>query len=306
MNAWLKKIKGLIYAWYPGQNGGKAIAEILFGQTNPSGKLPVTFEKQWPDNPVFGNYYQNSGPGHVKYNEGIFVGYRYYDVNNIEPQFPFGFGLSYTTFNYSNLVISKDTAGRNVVSFDIKNTGKMAGAEAAQLYISPVSPKVSRPFKELKDFAKVYLEPGETKTVTMILDDIAFSYYSTARNSFVIDSGKYEVIIGASSRDKRLWNTISIDRNSVVSGVNRFFAENKDITVFPNPATDYIILQSNSALPAKRTVQVLNSNGRVVDQFIQNSQSYQYNCNHLPDGLYIFRINSDGKIVTRKFMVIRK
>jgi beta-glucosidase len=306
MQAWLKKIKGLIHAWYPGQNGGKAIAEILFGQTNPSGKLPVTFEKKWSDNPVYENYYQNDGPNHVKYNEGIFVGYRYYDANNVEPQFPFGFGLSYTTFEYSNLVLTADSAGRTIVNFDIKNNGSMAGAEVAQLYISPESPNVPRPVRELKDFTKVNLQPGETKTVSLILDAGAFSYFSTYENSFVIDSGKYDVIIGASSRDIRLWNTISFDRDSVIAGEKNILAENKEFTVYPNPASDYIVLQTNFNVLKKNTIQVFSSNGRLVDQCAQTGQNFQYNCSHLADGLYLFRMIADGQIINKKFLVVRR
>jgi len=306
MQAWLKKIKGLIHAWYPGQNGGKAIAEILFGKTNPSGKLPVTFEKKWSDNPVYGNYYQNDGTNHVKYNEGIFVGYRYYDANNIEPQFPFGFGLSYTTFEYSNLAFTTDSAGRTIVNFDIKNTGSMAGAEVAQLYVSPESPNVPRPVRELKDFTKVNLQPGETKTASLILDASAFSYFSTDKNSFVIDSGKYDIIIGASSRDIRLWNTISFDRDSVIAGEKNILAENKELTVYPNPASDYIVLRTNFNVLKNNTLQVFSSNSRLVDQCTQTGQNFEYNCSHLADGLYLFRMVADGQIVTKKFLVVRR
>jgi beta-glucosidase len=306
MHKWINKIRGLLHAWYPGQNGGKAIAEILFGQTNPSGKLPVTFEKQWSDNPVYGNYYENNGAKHVKYNEGLFVGYRYYDANQVEPLFPFGFGLSYTTFEYSNLVFVTDTAGRTVVSFDIKNTGSMAGAEVAQLYISPESPKVTRPVKELRDFAKVSLQPGETKTVSMILDANAFSYFSTDKNAFAVDSGIYDVIIGASSKDERLRNSISFDRDSVIAVETEIMSEDTEFTLYPNPASNFVILQTNSKMLENIKVQVYNFNGHLVDQGMFTGQYFQYNCSHLADGLYLCRMITDGRVVNKKFMVVRR
>lgn len=305
MQAWLTKIKGLIHAWYPGQNGGRAIAEILFGLTNPSGKLPVSFEKQWSDNPVYGNYYQNLGLNHVRYNEGLFVGYRYYDSYNIEPQFPFGFGLSYTTFEYSNLVLSTDSAGRTIVNCDIKNTGSIEGSEVAQLYISPESPKVSRPARELKDFAKVNLMPGETKTVSMILDANSFSYFNTGKKSFVVDGGNYDVLIGASSRDIRLNQTISIQRDSVLSGERDILSENKELIVFPNPAGDYFMIRTSFDFHKDNLIEVYNSSGYLVDQFTQAEQNFRYNCSHLPDGLYLLRLITGDKVFTKKIMVVR-
>ncbi len=307
MNVWLNNIKGLIHAWYPGQNGGKAIAEILFGKTNPSGKLPVSFEKQWTDNPVCGNYYPNNGGNIVKYNEGLFLGYRYYDKNNVKPQFPFGFGLSYTTFEYSNLIITTDSAGNNVVSFDIKNTGKVAGSEAAQLYISPEAPNVSRPVKELKGFAKVNLQPGETKTVTLILDASAFSYYSVDKNLFVVDKGKYDVIIGASSEDERLRQTLSIDKDSLIfMSVKNISAENDEFNLYPDPSCDYITIQINFNSGKAILIQLYDSSGRLVDHFSYTGMTFQYNCGHLSDGMYFCRIMADNRIVTKKFLVERR
>jgi beta-glucosidase len=304
MHVWLNNIKGLVHAWYPGQNGGKAIAEILFGRTNPSGKLPVTFEKQWSDNPVYGSYYPNNGTQSVKYNEGLFVGYRYYDKNNIKPQFPFGFGLSYTTFEYSNLILTTDSAGNNIANFDIKNTGNLAGSEAAQLYISPEAPKVSRPVKELKGFVKVNLQPAEKKTVTIKLDASAFSYYSVDKNSFVVDKGEYDVIIGASSEDEKLRQILSIDKDSLIFlGVKNISIENDGFDLYPNPASDHIILQANFDVGKVIIMQVYDLSGRLVDHISFIEKNFQYNCSHLSTGLYLCRLIADSRIITKKFLV---
>src|SRR6185295_13918737 len=153
MNAWLNRVPGLVQAWYPGQEGGTALAEILFGDINPSGRLPVTFERRWEDNPVHDSYYPESGTKKVVYKEGIFVGYRGYEHDGTKPLFPFGFGLSYTTFTLSHLTVkdaSTPTSANYVVSFDVTNTGKRAGAEVAQVYVSDTGTSVARPPKELK------------------------------------------------------------------------------------------------------------------------------------------------------------
>ena len=166
MHRWLEKVPALLHAWYPGQEGGNALAKILFGDVDPSGKLPVTFEANKNDNPAFESYPSDDGGESVHYDEGIFVGYRGYDHLGIEPLFPFGFGLSYTRFEYSNLRIEPGdrTDPCNVkVSFEIRNTGDRAGAEVAQLYVAAAQPTVERPVRELKGFAKVFLLPGESK-----------------------------------------------------------------------------------------------------------------------------------------------
>jgi len=211
--SWIERAAALIHAWYPGQEGGTAIGEILFGVTNPSGKLPASFEKKWEDNPVFKSYYDPDNNKRVTYSEGLLVGYRYYDTKGVEPMFPFGFGLSYTSFSYSNLQITPDATDEpNTVhvSFDISNTGGMAGAEVAQLYIGQQVSKVIRPLKELKGFSKVFLNSGETKTVTMKLDSASFSYYKTNKKAFGYDAGNFDIQVGASSRDIRLKGTVAI------------------------------------------------------------------------------------------------
>lgn len=220
---WLPNVKAYLQAWYPGQEGGTALAEIIFGDINPSGKLPASFEKKWADNPVYRSYYDTTGSGRVYYSEGLFLGYRYYDSKNVETLFPFGFGLSYTTFGYSNLNISPenmDKMGKVTVDFDVSNTGKVAGAEVAQIYIHQVTCNVPRPLKELKAFKKVFLAPGETKTVSVQLDSSSVSYYKEKLKAFAYDKGEYDVIIGSSSRDIRLNGSFFITDSLNVNAIS--------------------------------------------------------------------------------------
>lgn len=207
MRGWLEKVPVLLHAWYPGQEGGNALAKILFGDVNPSAKLPVTFEANKNDNPAFESYPSDDGGESVHYDEGVFVGYRGYDHLGIDPLFPFGFGLSYTRFEYSNLRIepADRTDSCNVkVSFEIRNTGDRAGAEVAQLYVAATQPAVERPVRELKGFAKVFLLPGESKETTLSLGRRSFAYFDSRTGQWRADPGKYEISIGASSRDLRI------------------------------------------------------------------------------------------------------
>jgi beta-glucosidase len=211
---WLPKVKGLIHAFYPGQEGGTALAEVVLGKINPSGKLPASFEKKWADNPAFNNYYDTDGDKRVQYKEGIFVGYRYYDTKKVEPMFPFGFGLSYTTFAYANLKVDLKQQKDKItatVSFDVTNTGQFDGAEVTQLYVSDVICPVERPVKELKGFSKVFLKKGETKKVTITLDEAAFSYFKTEANKFGFDAGDFEILIGGSSKDMKLKQMVKVN-----------------------------------------------------------------------------------------------
>jgi beta-glucosidase len=197
MNGWVGQVPALLAAWYPGEEGGHAIADILFGDANPSGKLPMTFLKEWKDSPAYGHYPGENGV--VEYAEGIYVGYRHFDKHGIEPLFPFGHGLSYTTFAYSDLKVSA-----HEVSLAVRNTGSREGAEVVQLYVGDKHSSADRPVKELKGFRRVVLKPGETKTVSFAIDKSALSYYSTARHDWVAEPGTFEVLVGASSRDIRL------------------------------------------------------------------------------------------------------
>lgn len=212
MTKWIDKTPALVDMWYGGQEAGTALAAILFGDANPSGKLPVSLPKEWKDNPTYGNY-PVSGPGEnlkVNYAEGIYVGYRYYDTKNVEPRFPFGFGLSYTKFAYSGLTVTPYlAAGKSgltgaVVSLKVQNTGSRAGAEVVELYVHDGHSKIDRPAHELKGFKRVELKPGETQTVAFTLGRAALSYWSPEKKAWTADPGTFEIQVGASSRDIRL------------------------------------------------------------------------------------------------------
>jgi beta-glucosidase len=197
MTPWLDSVPVVLQTWYAGQEGGTALAEILFGTVNPSGRLPVTFERQWEDNPVHDSYYPGDNAKRVVYKEGVFVGYRGYEHNGTKPLFPFGYGLSYTTFAYRNLSVAR--AGNNVaVSFDIINTGKREGDEVAQVYVGDKHANVPRPAKELKGFAKIHLRPRETRHVTVKLDRRSFSYYDVNLKQWHMDPGEFDILVGQS------------------------------------------------------------------------------------------------------------
>ena len=207
MTHWIDKVPALLHAWYPGQEGGRALAQIVFGDYSPSGKLPATFERKWEDNPVYGSYFPQKGDKHVAYTEGIFVGYRGYEKNNVQPQFPFGYGLSYTTFRYSDLQVIPAAKGSGTiveVAFTVQNTGLREGAEVAQVYVADPQGPVPRPLKELKGFAKVNLKPRETKRVRVKLDRRAFSYYDTDTHAWLAPAAEYGILVGSSSADIRL------------------------------------------------------------------------------------------------------
>ncbi|MGA9350535.1 MAG: glycoside hydrolase family 3 C-terminal domain-containing protein [Anaerolineae bacterium] len=234
--SWLDKVAAVVQAWYPGQECGHAIADVLFGDVNPSGRLPQTFPRQLEDNPAYINYPGENG--RVHYGEGIFVGYRYYDKKKIEPLFPFGYGLSYTTFAYRNpsaalrrssgqgsghrlrLSAADTSTGLSAststglsarvdadeglqVSVDVQNTGTRAGQEVVQLYVRDLESSLMRPEKELKAFAKVSLEPGQTRTVTLALNRESLAYYDDMERQWVAEAGEFEVLVGSSSRDIR-------------------------------------------------------------------------------------------------------
>jgi beta-glucosidase len=202
---WLDEVTAVLQQWYGGQDAGHALADVLFGDVNPSGKLPTTFPRRLQDNPAHINYPGENGQ--VQYGEGIFVGYRYYDKKEITPLFPFGHGLSYTTFAYDNLRLNGDSFGPDdpiLVSVDVTNTGQRAGQEVVQVYVRDEAARVVRPLKELKAFAKAALAPGETKTVTLQLDRQSLAFYDTAIHDWVTEPGVFEILVGGSSRDVRL------------------------------------------------------------------------------------------------------
>lgn len=206
---WIYNVKGVIMAWYPGQEGGTALANILKGTVNPSGKLPMSIEKKWEDNPVHDNFFSKNGEKEITYQEGLFYGYRGYDAQDKRPLFPFGFGLSYTTFSYSDIKAQPLGKNRLRVTFNVTNTGKRAGAEVAELYVCPLKSKVVRPVKELKGYEKVYLEKGASKTVTIDLNEDAFSYYDVETEDLVPDNGSFRILVGPSSDDLSLQTDVN-------------------------------------------------------------------------------------------------
>ncbi len=214
---WLERVAAVVQAWYPGQELGNAVADVLFGDVNPSGRLPQTFPKRLQDNPAYINYPGENGKVH--YGEGIFVGYRYYDKKETQPLFPFGYGLSYTTFAYSNLRLNADTfdvADGIQVSVDVSNTGTRAGKEVVQLYVRDIQARLARPEKELKAFRKVHLQPNETKTVAFELSHDALAYYDPEQEGWLAEAGEFEVLVGSSSRDIHLRRRFTLSRDVLV------------------------------------------------------------------------------------------
>ncbi|HYA63228.1 MAG TPA: glycoside hydrolase family 3 C-terminal domain-containing protein [Candidatus Sulfotelmatobacter sp.] len=220
MSGWLRQVPGVLEAWYPGQEGGTALADILFGEVNPEGHLPVTFDERWEDNPSHDYYYPKQGTNQIPYGEGIFVGYRGYDHNRKKPLFPFGFGLSYTTFKYENLKIKPVECEAAIApcyeaDFTVRNTGSRPGATVAQLYISEPGAKVPRPEKELKGFVKVRLKPGEAQQVSVPLNFRSFSYWDVQEKAWHADADKFGVLVGSSSADIELKGEITLPRQVV-------------------------------------------------------------------------------------------
>ena len=211
---WADKVAAIIEQWYNSQECGNALADILFGEVSPSGKLPATFPVRYQDNPAFINYPGENGE--VLYGEGLFVGYRYYDAKKLDPLFPFGHGLSYANFEYSSIKLGSpyftETEGVDV-SFDLCNTGRRSAKEVAQVYVRDVQALLVRPEKELKSFVKIELAPGEKKTVGIHLDREAFWYYNPAKDGWNVEPGEFEILVGSSSRDLRLRVTATLLSN---------------------------------------------------------------------------------------------
>lgn len=215
VSEWFDDVPAILNAWYPGMMGGNALARVLFGEINPSGKLPVTYPKELKDHPAHKS--EKRFPGDLKelkihFDEGIYVGYRYFDKHQIEPFFPFGFGLSYTEFKMSNIRIDKPNLqgkGSFIVSVDVKNIGDKSGAEVIQIYVGDDECSVDRPLKELQGFEKVYLQPGEEKTVSITLTESAFEFYSDVEHNFIVETGTFTIWAGSSSRDLPLYAKIN-------------------------------------------------------------------------------------------------
>jgi len=204
---WVDKVPAILQAWYPGEEDGNAVADVLFGAFNPSAKLPITFPKKESDQPANTPAQYPGTGGTAHYTEGIFVGYRHYDAKRIQPLFPFGYGLSYTTFLYANLKVT----GATTVEVDVTNTGTRTGAEIAELYVgSPSTAGAPEAPQELQGFQKVLLTPGQTGHVTFTLDDRSFSFWNPTSHSWRIAGGQYRIAVGGSSRNQPLTTTVQL------------------------------------------------------------------------------------------------
>lgn len=214
MTRWIDSTPALIHTFYPGEEGGTALAKIVFGDVSPSGKLPASFERRWEDNATYNSYYARDNSKHVAYTEGVFLGYRHFDKSDVKPLFPFGYGLSYTTFKYSNLNVSPSSFKGDqpvTVSFDVTNTGQREGAEIGEVYVSDGHSPVPRPVKELKGFGKVDLKPGETKTITVSLNRRAFSYYDAGKKDWAATPGDFGILVGSSSAKIELNGKVTLN-----------------------------------------------------------------------------------------------
>lgn len=297
MQDWEPKMKGLLWGWYGGQEAGTAMAEVLFGEYNPSGKLPVTFEKRWEDNPCYNSYYDN-GTKQVNFTEGIMMGYRGYDKAGTEVQYPFGFGLSYTTFNLSDMQITESSDDKYLVevSCKIKNTGKVAGAEVIQLYVGKNgSSPVERPIRELKGYQKVYLEPEEEKFVTLYLSKDAFSYYDVNRKNFVVDNGEYNIELGFSSRDIKLKDQTQIN---VVSAIDEARQDTEKGNLIPS-----VVKQGEIIRIAQGCASELNIFDLTGQMLLKQIDKCTIDTSYLKKGAYLALYKIDEKFHTGKFIV---
>jgi beta-glucosidase len=206
---WLPGVAGVLYAWYPGSEAGDAVADILFGDREPAGRLPITFPRRWEDSPVFAHY--PGVEGSVEYAEGLAIGYRHFDAVEVEPLFPFGHGLGYTTFDYASLAVSV-TGQSAEVTFSVRNSGARAGVAVPQVYVRDIESSLARPPKELKGFASVRLAPGESREVVVSLPASAFAFYDPAIHDWRAEPGDFEILVAASAADIRLRATVALAR----------------------------------------------------------------------------------------------
>jgi len=232
MNPWIDQVPAVLESWYSGQEGGTALAEILTGDVNPSGRLPVSFERHWEDNPAHDSYYPAQGTKRVEYREGVFTGYRGYEHEGTKPLFPFGHGLSYSTFGYRNLSIRPAGPGasaaegpgsgvRYEVSWDVTNTGSRTGADVGEVYVGELHPLVPRPAKELKGFARIALRPGETQRVKVVLDSRAFSYYDAQAHEWRADPNEFTIFVGRSVDQIELQGKLTLTPSIAASATTK-------------------------------------------------------------------------------------
>jgi hypothetical protein len=234
------------------------------------------------------------------------MGYRYYDSKSVEPMFPFGFGLSYTSFEYSNLQISQDTVGGALhvyAQFDVKNTGKVAGAESSQIYVGADASLVSRPVKELKAFSKVSLQPGEKQSVSVELNKDAFAYFSVSKNKFEVDKGIYTISVGASSKDIRLTDKVTINEDYILSDMPTPSTNEGNFNLYPMPATDYVIFENSNLDQKNIHVDIINTDGQVMDSFSTDEPVYKYKTSKLKSGIYFCRISAEKVTIVKKIII---
>ena len=237
---WLHEVDAVLACFFPGQGGGEAIARVLFGDQNPCGKLSASMPVRIEDIPGWHSYPGEYGR-HV-YSEGIFVGYRYYDLKAIAPAFPFGHGLSYTTFSYENMSLDREVIERGshcTVTITIRNTGQVAGKEIVQLYVRPVKPGLKRPMRELKAFSKVHLEPGEAKIVELSLHPRDFQYFDASRSGWVLDAEAFVIEVASSSRDVRLNSTVACKRQ--IFPAEKLSPQSPPSLVFSHPQAETVL-----------------------------------------------------------------
>ena len=209
---WINDVPAVLHMGYSGMEVGTAVAGIIFGDVNPSGKLPFSFPKRLLDSP--GHHLKDYQSGVCYYKEDIFVGYRWFDDRDIEPRYCFGHGLSYTTFEYKDLIITNKDDGFPCISFEITNSGKLAGAEVAQLYLRDCHCSVRRPQQELKNYSKVYLRSGESKRISFHLKENDLEFFHPTQRQWMIEEGEFEIRINSSSRDQRLEGTFIYSKPS--------------------------------------------------------------------------------------------
>jgi len=282
MSEWIDGAAAVLEAWMMGQAGGGAIADILFGKVNPSGKLAETFPLKLPDTPAYLNYPGENGQ--VRYGEGLFIGYRYYDAKEVPVLFPFGHGLSYTTFEYRNLRLSaqtfKDTTGLTL-TLEVTNTGPAAGKETVQVYVRDVKSKLVRPVKELKGFAKVELEPGETQTVSVPLGFRAFAYYHPGYKGWITEDGEFEILVGASAADIRLRETVTLESTLTLPSLldlestTREWLEDKQGKALLEPVLNDIVRQMEAAMGAGEQVIGMDMMSFLLDMPLKSVLGFQ-------------------------------
>ncbi|MFW9982140.1 MAG: fibronectin type III-like domain-contianing protein, partial [Candidatus Thorarchaeota archaeon] len=209
MDDWIDDVESVLMCWYGGMEAGNAIANVLFGEVNPSGKLPLTFPNRLEDSPAHSTGNPRNYPGdeekRIYYDEGIYIGYRWFDEREIEPLFPFGYGLSYTQFEYESIHLSRDTIGKPqealLMEIEVANVGECPGSEIVQVYSSDIEASVDRPPRELVGFEKSHLEPGERKTVAVTVKAEDLAYYDSSKHDWVIEPGDFKLLVGKSSRE---------------------------------------------------------------------------------------------------------